>query len=76
MWCRSAPRPWSSRLGIAACADDIKRAGFPFLVLEEGGIAFHSFFDNVALMADVAVALLVSIAVGGVVQRAAVKRQI
>jgi hypothetical protein len=56
-------------LGIAACADDIKRAGFPFLVWEEGGIAFHSYFDNLALMADVVVALLASIAGGVVAER-------
>ena len=46
-------------LGIAACADDIKRAGFPFL----------SYFDNLALMADVVVALLASIAGGVVAER-------
>jgi hypothetical protein len=50
--------------GWSFCADDIKRVGFPFLVLEQGGFAYRSSFDPQALFLDVIVAVGVSLAVG------------
>jgi hypothetical protein len=56
-------------LGIAGCADDIRRAGFPLVFWEEGGFAYRSVFSAGALAADIAVAVVVSLAVGWAVQR-------
>ena len=58
---------WAS--GWSFCADDIKRVGFPFLVLEQGGFAYRSSFDLPALVLDVVVAIGISLAVGVVCQR-------
>src|SRR5262245_15850751 len=43
--------------GMDRCADDIVRAGWPLGFYEEGGIAFHSRFDLLALMADIGLGL-------------------
>ena len=56
-------------LGLAHCADDIRRAGFPFLFWEEGGFAYRVLFSWPALAADVAVAFGVSAIAGFAVQR-------
>jgi len=57
---------WAS--GWSYCADDIKRVGFPFLVLEQGGFAYRSSFDLAALVLDVVVAIGISLAVGVICQ--------
>jgi len=44
-------------LGMDYCADDIVRAGWPLKFYEEGGIAFHSRFDLLYLMADIGLGL-------------------
>ncbi len=44
--------------GLASCADDISRAGFPILFYEEGGFAYRFMFDFVRLFADVAIGIL------------------
>ena len=44
--------------GLASCADDIARAGFPILFYEEGGFAYHFMFDPARLYTDVAIGLL------------------
>ena len=51
-------------LGIARCSDDIRRAGFPLLVWEEGGFAYHSSFNGGALLIDLLIGLGVSVAGG------------
>jgi hypothetical protein len=51
-------------LGLAACADDIRRAGFPFLFWEEGGFAYRSNFYLTAFLADIALALILSLLAG------------
>jgi hypothetical protein len=38
--------------GRDSCADDIARAGFPFIFLEEGGFAFRSIFNLPYLLLD------------------------
>lgn len=51
------------------CSDDIVRVGFPFRVIEEGGVAFRSMFDSSALTADIVVALAASLAVGWITRQ-------
>lgn len=51
------------------CADDIVRVGFPFRVIEEGGVAFRSMFDSSALTADIFVALAASLAAGWITRQ-------
>ncbi len=51
-------------LGLAGCADDIVRVGFPLVVWEEGGFAYRANFSLLALAADVAIAVGVSAIVG------------
>ena len=48
----------------SGCADDIRRAGFPLQFYEEGGFAYHSSFDEGALILDLVVALGLSCAAG------------
>ena len=50
--------------GLSGCADDIRRAGFPFLFLEQGGFVARNIFSPAALLADLGVALAVSAALG------------
>jgi hypothetical protein len=38
---------------MSACADDIRRAGFPLRFYEEGGFAYRSNFDTGALTIDI-----------------------
>lgn len=52
-------------LGMAGCADDISRAGFPLLVWERGGFAYRDTFDAIALLIDVVIAFWISVLVGG-----------
>ncbi len=51
-------------LGLSNCADDIQRAGFPFLFLERGGFIGLNIFSMPVLLADLGVALAVSVALG------------
>ena len=53
----------------SACSDDIVRVGFPFLVLEQGGFAYHSYLYPLAALLDVAVALGASLLAGAILQR-------
>ena len=48
------------------CNDDIVRVGFPFLVLEQGGFAYRSIFDPLAVLLNSAIAVGASLLVGGV----------
>lgn len=50
--------------GQSGCADDIVRVGFPLIFRETGGFAPRSIMDLVALLADVAVGLVLSILAG------------
>ena len=56
-------------LGIANCADDIRRAGFPLLVWEAGGFAYRNNFNAVALILDIGIGLGASAIVGYICQR-------
>jgi hypothetical protein len=40
-----------------ACADDIRRAGFPLLFWEEGGFSYRNNYDQPALLADLEIGL-------------------
>jgi hypothetical protein len=51
-------------IGRAACADDIRRAGFPLLFWEEGGFAYRHSFDGAALAFDAAVGLGLAVLAG------------
>jgi hypothetical protein len=55
--------------GLSACADDIRRAGFPWLFWEEGGFAYRSNFYLTPFLADIALALIVSLLLGLGLQR-------
>jgi uncharacterized membrane protein (UPF0136 family) len=55
-------------LGRAGCADDIRRAGFPFLFWEEGGFAYRRTVDQVALVLDIVTGLSFAVT-GGLVRR-------
>jgi hypothetical protein len=51
-------------LGRSPCADDIRRAGWPWLFLEQGGfIARHTFLP-LALAGDVVVGLIFGVVTG------------
>jgi hypothetical protein len=58
-----------SLFGSGGCSDDIRRAGFPVQFWEEGGLAYRRIFSLPALVGDIAVGLLVSLAAGGLAQR-------
>src|SRR6266566_5920136 len=45
------------RTDMPGAADAIRRAGFPFLVWEEGGFAYRNHFSQAALLGDIAVAV-------------------
>ena len=49
-------------LRIAGCSDDIVRIGWPLKFYEVGGFAFHRYFSIQALLGDVLLGLLASIA--------------
>ncbi len=55
--------------GFSFCNDDIVRVGFPFRVLETGGFAFRSIFNQGALIADAIIAIGVGVLIGLVAQR-------
>ena len=55
--------------GQSACADDIRRAGFPFQFWEEGGFAFRREFSQTALLADTTIGLLLALAAGWAARR-------
>jgi hypothetical protein len=57
------------RTDMPGAADAIRRVGFPFLVWEEGGIAYRYRFSQAALWGDVTVAVCASAAAGVFVRR-------
>ena len=54
---------------MSACADDIRRAGFPFQFYEEGGFAYRSNFEMGAFVIDVVCGLGLGLLGGAVVRR-------
>ncbi len=55
-------------LKMAGCADDIRRAGFPLLFYEEGGFAYRSHFETVALVLDLLCGLGLAVLAGWLAQ--------
>ena len=55
-------------VGMSACADDIRRAGFPLLFWEEGGFAYRRVFSLPSLLIDVGVGLGMGLIVGAFAQ--------
>jgi hypothetical protein len=55
-------------LGRSACADDIRRAGFPLQFWEEGGFAYRRTFDQAALLLDLGAGLALA-AAGGLLRQ-------
>jgi hypothetical protein len=43
--------------GLAACSDDISRAGFPFIFFEQGGFAYRSNFNLPIFILDLVIGL-------------------
>ena len=62
-------------LGMGACADDIRRAGFPWLFWEAGGFVAHRYFSAAALLADIGLAVLTSALAGWLVRRFASRNE-
>jgi hypothetical protein len=56
-------------LGTSGCADDIKRAGFPFIFTEQGGFDGRSSFAPFVLALDALITIAASIGVGLIAQR-------
>ena len=48
-------------LGTDSCADDIARAGFPLIFFEEGGFAYHSYFNLPYFILDLFMALALAV---------------
>jgi len=57
-------------LGLARCADDIRRAGFPLIFWEQGGFAPRNLFSLAALLIDAGIGLAVSLGAGWAASRA------
>jgi hypothetical protein len=56
-------------LGMDSCADDIARAGFPFIFFEEGGFAFRSIFNIPYLFLDILTVIVFAALCGFIAQR-------
>lgn len=50
--------------GLSGCADDISRAGFPFIFFEQGGFAYRSSFNLPILILDLVIGVGVAIVIG------------
>lgn len=50
--------------GLAHCADDIARAGFPLTFYEEGGFAYRYMLDPVRFFADAIIGILFAVGCG------------
>jgi len=50
--------------GLFACADDISRAGFPFIFFEQGGFTYHSEFNPSILILDLIIGIGIAALVG------------
>jgi len=55
--------------GMSGCADDIRRAGFPWLFWESGGFAFHEYWSWPALVGDAGLTILISALAGWLLRR-------
>ncbi|MBL8050953.1 MAG: hypothetical protein JNM46_07000 [Anaerolineales bacterium] len=55
--------------GLDHCADDIARAGFPFIFFEEGGFDYRNIFNTSNLVNDIVIAILFSIGLSFVFTR-------
>lgn len=51
-------------LGAGSCADDIARAGFPLIFLEDGNFAFRSIFNLPYLLLDMFIGLDLAVTSG------------
>jgi hypothetical protein len=56
-------------LGMSGCADDIRRAGFPWVFWESGGFAFHEYWSWPAFIADAGLAVAISALAGWLARR-------
>jgi len=50
--------------GLSACADDVSRAGFPFVFFEQGGIAYHVTFNLPFLILDLIIGIGIAVFIG------------
>ncbi len=48
-------------LGLSNCADDLRRAGFPWVIWEQGGFIGLNIFRLPALLGDLAVGIIISL---------------
>ena len=56
-------------LGLAGCSDDTNRVGFPLVIWEEDGFAYHESFNPGALLVDLIVVVGTSTIAGLIYQR-------
>jgi hypothetical protein len=59
------------RTDMPGAADAIRRAGFPFLVWEDGGFVYRHHFSHLALWGNIAVAAFLSALAGVLLLRIA-----
>jgi hypothetical protein len=59
------------RTDMPGAADAIRRVGFPFLVLEEGGFAYRYHFNHAALWANIGLAIFLGVGAGVLLWRVA-----
>jgi hypothetical protein len=57
------------RTDMPGAADAISRAGFPFLVWEDGGFVYRHHFSHLALWGNIAVTLLLGTVAGASLRR-------
>ncbi len=56
-------------LGMSGCADDIRRAGFPWQFWESGGFAFRQYWSWPAFIGDIGLGFLIAVLAGWLAQR-------
>lgn len=61
--------------GLGACADDISRAGFPFVFFEQGGFDYRSEFNPPILLFDITVGVGFAMLIGFLASRFGIKQK-
>jgi hypothetical protein len=63
-------------LGLSRCADDISRAGFPLVFMEEGGFAYRQVFNPTYFFLDIFIGLDFAVVSGFVARKIAQRRDL
>ena len=62
--------------GQSRCADDISRAGFPLVFMEQGGFAYRQIFNPLYFFLDIFIGLDFAVVSGFVARKIAQKREL